>query len=249
MSKQRRGSDMFSREAFLARLASKAEERENINKIANFVSAKNLRLSQLLEEKNEIAEETIFILSTKLTTKGLMTLAMAIKHVPSRYSQAGHDECGNFRLYAIGTIMRKAGFVIVVEDLRVYVTLVEARCPTLCSKYEKDFEDVLWKATEEESFNFNCMMTPPVDLCLYCRKPLSTNNKPNKATLFTLSGPIPCTKLRLRCRECDVQYGICSIRDKTGEHLYPKLHRPLLVEASNVNYVDAALYEWIPSLG
>ncbi|CAB3991718.1 Hypothetical predicted protein, partial [Paramuricea clavata] len=192
MSKRRRGSDMFSREAFLARLASKAEARENINKIANFVSAKNLRLSQLLEEKNEIAEETmIFILSTKLTTKGLMTLAMAIKHVPSRYSQA--------------------------EDLRVYVTLVEARCPTLCSKYEKDFEDVLWKATEEESFNFNCMMTPPVDLCLYCRKPLSTNNKPNKATLFTLSGPIPCTKLRLRCRECDVQYGICSIRDKTGE--------------------------------
>ena len=42
----------------------------------------------------------IFILSTKLTTKGLMTLAMAIKHVPARlYSQAGHDECGNFRLY------------------------------------------------------------------------------------------------------------------------------------------------------
>ena len=54
------GSDMFSREAFLGRLASKAElARENINKIANFVSAKNLRLSQLLEEKNEIAEEAI----------------------------------------------------------------------------------------------------------------------------------------------------------------------------------------------
>jgi hypothetical protein len=150
MSKRRRGSDIFSREAFLARLASKAEARKNINKIANFVSAKNLRLSQLLEGKNEIAEVTmIFILSTKLTTKGLMTLAMTIKHVPERYSQAGHDECVNFRLYAIGTIMKKAGFVIAVEDLRVYVTLVEASCPTLCSKYEKDFEDVLWKATEQ----------------------------------------------------------------------------------------------------
>ena len=49
--------------------------------------------------------------------------------------------------------------------------------------------------------------------------------------------PIPYTKLRLRCRECDDQYGICSIRDKTGEHLYPKLHRPLLVGASNANYM------------
>ena len=105
MSKRRRGSDMFSREAFLARLASKAEARENINNIANFGSAKNLRLSQLLEEKNEIAEEPmIFILSTKLTTKGLMTLAIAIKHVPARYSQEGHDEFTvNLRLYAIGT--------------------------------------------------------------------------------------------------------------------------------------------------
>jgi hypothetical protein len=48
----------------------RGEARENINNIANFGSAKNLRLFQLLEEKNEIAEEPmIFILSTKLTTK------------------------------------------------------------------------------------------------------------------------------------------------------------------------------------
>ena len=58
-----------------------------------------------------------------------MTLAIAIKHVPARYSQAGHDEFAvNLRRYAIGTIMKKAVFVIVVENLRVYVPLVEARC-------------------------------------------------------------------------------------------------------------------------
>ena len=67
-----------------------------------------------------------------------MTLAIAIKHVPARYSQAGHDEFAvNLRLYAIDTIMKKAVFVIVVENLRVYVTLVESRCLTLCSKSEK----------------------------------------------------------------------------------------------------------------
>ena len=33
-----------------------------------------------------------------------MTLAIAIKHVPARYSQAGHEEFAvNLRLYAIGT--------------------------------------------------------------------------------------------------------------------------------------------------
>ena len=33
-----------------------------------------------------------------------MTLAIAIKHVPARYSQEGHDEFTvNLRLYAIGT--------------------------------------------------------------------------------------------------------------------------------------------------
>ncbi len=99
--------------------------------------------------------------------------------------------------------MKKAGFVIEVENLPDLVTLVEARCPSLClSDLKKDFDDALGKATEEESFNFNCMMMPLVNLCLHCKKPFSTNKKPNKATLFTLNGPIPCTKLRLRCREC-----------------------------------------------
>ena len=251
MSKRQRGSEIFSREAMLARLAAKSDVRESINNIVDFESAKNLRLPQLLGIQNEFNKETlIFILSAKLTTKGLLTLAMAIKHVPAPYSQAGHEEYTNLRLYAIGIIMKKAGFVIEVENLRDLVTLVEARCPSLClSDLKKDFDDALWKATEEESFNFNCMMTPPVNQCLHCKKPLSTNNKPSKATLFTLNGPIPCTKLRLCCRECGVQYGMCSITDKTGEHLYPKSHRPLLVEASNASYLDASLYERIPSLG
>ena len=52
----------------------------------------------------------IFILSNQLTTKGLMTLAIAIKHVPARYSQAGHDEFAvhfNTICDRHGTIMKK----------------------------------------------------------------------------------------------------------------------------------------------
>ena len=91
-------------------------------------------------------------------------------------------------------------------------------------------------------------MAPPIHPdCLNCKQPLSIKNKPTKVTLFTLKGPIPSTKLRLRCRECAVQYGVCSFSDKSAEHLYPKSMRPPLAEASNVCYLEKGLYEWIPS--
>ena len=153
------------------------------------------------------------------------------------------------RLYAIGVIMKKAGFTFEACLLQSYVTLLQTRCPSLLSSYCQDFNDVFWKATEDESFNFVKMMAPPVHHCLNCKQPLSLNNKPTKVTLFTLQGPIPSTKLRLRCSECAVQYGVCSFSDKSAEHLYPKSMRPPLVEASNVCYLEKGLYEWIPSFG
>ena len=252
MSKRLRGQDLFSREAVLTRLQEKSEVESNIKNIANYGRAKDLEITQILNKKEGIGEEAlIFILSSKLTMKGLLTLSMAIKHVPAPYSQTGHEADGysNMRLYAIGVMMKKAGFVIAPSSLESYVTLVETRCPSLLVSYNQNFNDVLWKATEEESFNFNSMIAPPVDQCLRCKKPLSTNNKPTKATLFTLHGPVPLTKMRLRCRECAVQYGICTFTDRSGEHLYPKMHRHHLVEASNVCYLEKALYDWIPSLG
>jgi hypothetical protein len=254
MSKRRRGQNLFSREAVLARLEAKSDVHHNIKNIANYESAKRLEMTQILNEKESIGEEVmVFILSSKLTMKGLLTLAMAIKHVPAAYSQTGHDAeldgYSNVRLYAIGMLMKKAGYMIEASHLETYVTLVETRCPSLLVSYKQNFSDTLWKATEEEAFNFNSMIAPPVDQCLRCKKPLTTNNKPTKATLYTLHGPIPLTKIRLRCRECAVQYGICTFRDKSGEHLYPRSHRHHLVEAGNVTYLEKALYEWIPSFG
>ena len=247
-SKRRRGQDLFSWEAVMARLRARSDVKDHINSTANYESAKNLEMTQILSDKNEIGEEAmVFILSSKLTTKGLLTLAKAINHVPASYSQTGYKDYSNLRLYTISAIMKKAGFAIGTNDLSRYVSLVETHCSSLCSSLDNDLNGVLWKATEEECFN--CMMTPPVNQCLNCKKQLTTNNKPNKATLFTLNGPIPATKLQLRCRDCSIQYRVCHFTDKSGQHLYPKSHRPFLMEASNVSYVDKALYEWIPSLG
>ena len=79
MSKRRRGQELFSREAVIARLKEKSDVRENINKVANYRSAKSLEIAQTLNGKDEIGEEAmVFILASKLTMKGLLTLAMQL---------------------------------------------------------------------------------------------------------------------------------------------------------------------------
>jgi hypothetical protein len=67
-------------------------------------------------------------------------------------------------MYAIGVIMKKAGFTFEARLLQSYVTLLEIRCPSLLSSYCQDFNDVLWKATEDESFNFVTMMVSPREM-------------------------------------------------------------------------------------
>jgi hypothetical protein len=67
-------------------------------------------------------------------------------------------------MYAIGVIMKKAGFTFEARLLQSYVTLLETRCPSLLSSYCQDFNDVLWKATEDESFNFVKMMVSPREI-------------------------------------------------------------------------------------
>ena len=47
--------------------------------------------------------------------------------------------------------MKKAGFTFEARLLQSYVTLLETWCSSLLSSYCQDFNDVLWKATEDES--------------------------------------------------------------------------------------------------
>lgn len=83
MSKRRCGQDLFSREAVMACLKARSDVKDRINSIANYESAKNLELMQILSDKNEIGEEAmVFILSSKLTTKGLLTLLRQLTTFP-----------------------------------------------------------------------------------------------------------------------------------------------------------------------
>lgn len=67
----------------MARLKARSDVKDRINSIANYESAKNLELMQILSDKNEIGEEAmVFILSSKLTTKGLLTLLRQLTTFP-----------------------------------------------------------------------------------------------------------------------------------------------------------------------
>lgn len=96
--------------------------------------------------------------------------------------------------------------------------------------------------------SFNKFLTPPVSLCMQCEKKLTIRNNPSKAKLFTLDGPVPCTKDTLECSDCSHVYGICNYDDKVGAHFYPKDFQVNLVEISDVTYIDLKLYKWFPAL-
>ena len=254
MAKRRRagrGESLFSQQAVVSRLASKSTEVNNIKIIANREAALQLEISDISKGIQGLGEEeVVFILSCKLTLKGLMTLIKAIKHVPAPYNQVGHKDFGSLRLYVIHKLMEKTGLALLKADLEVYVQLVETYCGSLvAAETDRYFNESLWSLTEEEDFYFNSFMCCPVKECLSCGLSLSLSNKPSKATVFTLDGPTPSTKLVLRCRECDMAYGIRSYKDRAGEHLYDKSLGVKVIEVSNVTYIDQVLYEWIPSFG
>lgn len=241
---------MFSQQAVVSRLASKCTEANIIKAIANREAALELDVLDISKGIHGLGEEeVVYILSCKITMKGL-TLMKAIKHVPAPYNKVGHKDFGSLRLYVIHKLMSQSGVTLSKTDLEVYVQLVETHCSSMVTaETDRHFNESLWNLTEEEDFYFNSFMCCPVEECLSCGSSISLSNKPSKATVFTLDGPMPSTKLVLRCRECDITYGIGSYKDRAGEHLYDKSLGVKVIEVSNVTYIDQVLYEWIPSFG
>ena len=89
------------------------------------------------------------------------------------------------------------------EEIELLCSFLESYCPeflnvpTLTTTCQS-----IWSLTQDEGIYFND--------CLDCEKLLNMHNKPFKATLFTLEGPVPCTKITLECRDCLVRYGIAK---------------------------------------
>ena len=87
---------------------------------------------------------------------------------------------------------------------------------TYCAVFldETECDDHLWELTKSEEIIYNRFLSPLVSICILRNKAFTIRNNPSKAKLFTLDGPVPCTKITLDCRGCAHVYGVCNYTDK-----------------------------------
>lgn len=67
-------------------------------------------------------------------------------------------------------------------------------------------------------------------------------------TIFTINGPMPTTKINLKCSKCTTNYSYSKFGNKfsSGDRYYNK--ECPLVEASDVVFLDCKLYHLFASL-
>ena len=89
-------------------------------------------------------------------------------------------------------------------------------------------------------------IAPPTKVCTVCGGNLQKHNKPSCVTYFLASGPLPFLKVELRCRACNLNYGISKFGNtKDGFKYYD---RAGIIEASDVVYIDRLVMDLFTSL-
>jgi hypothetical protein len=208
-------------------------------------------IQRLLSGKLDLSEdEALQLLASKLSLTGLYNLQTALRHVPGNITRTINGiPLRTTLVHKLFTNMASANEFcsnLSIEEIAMYMKFVQTYCPLFVERV--DSHEHLWRLTKTEDLSFVKFLTPPVSLCLLCEKGLTIRNNPSKAKLFTLDGPVPCTKVTLECRACSQVYGICHYDDKSGSHFYPQEFNVDLVEISDVTYMDLKLYKWFPAL-
>ena len=240
---------MFNFDEVKARVQSK---NDYINDVRERINAlKEVDLGRLKSDGCKLSEdEALQLLASKVSVEGVFNLRRAIKHVPENITRMVNGTSlrstlifKTFKSLASPSVIQN---LTNLEDVSLYTDFAESYCSSfLCVK---ETDDNLWGLTEDEDFPFNKFLTPPVSLCMQCEKKISMRNNPSRAKLFTLNGPVCCSKVTLECRDCRHIYGICNYSDALGTHFYPSDMNIELVEVSNVTYFDLRLYKWFPCL-
>lgn len=190
-------------------------------------------------------DKVLLLISSKLSFYGVVTLKVALDHVPHTYKATSK---GAIRYSSIADIMNKKGFSVSPIEVRRYLELLEQFCKTFLSSC-LELGEIPWKLTEEKDCRFNKFISPPVECCLKCDESLIMHNRPTNPIVYGATGPLPASKVTLECKACKITYGVGHFSDESGRHFYPKEIQLPLIEASNVTYMDKNFYNWIPSLG
>ena len=159
-------------------------------------------------------------------------MGKASNHITFSLAQSGHQGL-QYRLPKISKLQRGSRW-----DL---LSTLNARDNVYVS-----FQSVLRQLTASSGTAHTTFISPPVCACVSAtcarRGPLVKHHDEVKATIYTLSGPIPATKISLRCKWCNTIYNYSQYgrKQSDGEKYYRHQPRPL-VEVSV--YCECQLYE------
>ena len=98
-------------------------------------------------------------------------------------------------------------------------------------------QSCLWKTTILKGTPYNKFLSPPVDQCLSYGMPLQAHHPPTAVVCYTWDGPIPASKLTLRCDECSINYRYEQYGDSKNGYRYYPTPRPL-THSSQASYID-----------
>ena len=242
-SKKKRPSCLFDLDNIKASIQAKASRTDRVRELLR--GLREVDVNDLISNEYDLGEHDIItILTSKISIQTLNYLRKALQHVPTNITRVvDKTPMRSAIIFKVFTSLRSTatGTFIhpTVEELETYGKILETRCPL--------FMSVDTDLSNQDSL-LDKYLTPPVSVCTRCDKRLSMRNNPSRAVLFTLNGPVPCSKFTLECRNCSIHFGVCNYTDRSGTCFYPLNFDLDLIEVSNVTYFHRDLYQWMPSL-
>ena len=95
---------------------------------------------------------------------------------------------------------------------------------------------------------FMKFLAPPNSHCYQCGNQLTLLNDPVSITWYSFTGPLPGTKLSLRCRKCPLNYNYSMYGNTSiGYRYYDAMREG--VKASDAVYIDRRLCTFFATLG
>lgn len=108
--------------------------------------------------------------------------------------------------------------------------------------------DILWEATNETGMPHLRFLGPPAVSCYQCHSPLCANNSPTSIVFYSQDGPIPASKIILRCTRCKLNYHPEMFGNGEEGYRYYDRIQPI-VKCTQQAYMERHLCSMIASAG
>lgn len=188
----------------------------------------------------ECCERSIeLLLVARLGLKGAECLRAAARMVPENF-------LGKRVEFVAAIFNETSGQILPLEACEGYLSLLR-RCSSysLLTEPQKTMQQ-LSHLSEVKGIGHSIFLSPPVHHCINpsCHRygsALSIHHAPVNITVFTIAGPLPGSKLALKCSGCSLIYNYSKYGNihGMGERFYDRSRE--LIEVSDVVYCERQL--------